>query len=169
MIFLKTSDGDYWQWCKDTMEAINYCGGGFTIDENSDWFTSCTTYETESWHTLYCETGYIPIEQGTLDSYNAWIAPNGSIWHARAHMVDAIDIVDICYGKKLKTSGVNNAADYLHKNGWVKVTSGYMWSYYCEDTLMNWKITKATYNTLLRYCNHNKLKLPKNIEVIYEL
>ena len=168
MLFLKTVDGDYWQWCQETMKAINYCGGGFTIDENSGWFMSCKVYETDSWHTLYCETGYIPIEMGDVRSFTAWLDPQGRFWYATAHACNAVDIVDIYYGLQLKTFGMNCAEDYLIEHGWLKLTKGAMWPIYVDDNEKGntWKISQATFNSLFDYCHCNDLKMPKNIEVI---
>lgn len=168
MTFLKTIDGEYWHWCQETMKAINYNGGGFTINENSDWFLNCQIVEADSWHTLFLRYHYIPIEMGDVHSFTAWLDPEGRFWHATAHACDAVDIADIYYGKQLKTFGINCAEDYLIERGWLKLTKGAMWPIYVDDNEKGdpWKISQATYNSLFDYCYHNNLKMPKNIEVI---
>lgn len=169
-VLLKPWNGDpegvWWHWDEEKMKLLNYRGGGFDIDENSDyWAHAVTLRGCDSWHDIYVAYGQNPLEADITD-FDVWISPDGKFFDGNAHRVQAEYIVPLVYGIDIEDPLFSGEAeDYLIGHGWVKATRSFMWSIYQKrDT--TWKMTQKTYDALFDYCTLHKLKMPKDIDII---
>ena len=56
-------EGVWWEWDEQNMKLRNFMGGGFDIDENSDyWAHAVTLRGCDSWHDIYEAYGQNPLE-----------------------------------------------------------------------------------------------------------
>lgn len=159
-------EGVWWEWDEQNMKLRNFMGGGFDIDENSDyWAHAVTLRGCDSWHDIYEAYGQNPLESD-VTAFDAWISPNGEFFEGNAHRVQAEYICNLVYGIDVDDPlFMGEAEDYLIGHGWIKATRSFMWSIYQQrDT--TWKMTQKTYDALFDYCTTHKLKMPKDIDII---
>lgn len=162
--FKNRSEPEYWLWDPHNMTLNNYCGGGFDIDENAEYWMTAQIYDAESWHELYITRHWNPV-QGNVSDNDVWISPEGNFFYGDAHAVAAEKIVDVVYGLKKKIFGMDCAEDYLLNHHWIKATRSLMWSIYLQDK-ETWKMTQRTYDALYDYCKLHNLPMPNNVELI---
>ena len=169
-VLLKPWNGDpegaWWQWDKENMKLLNFRGGGFDIDENSDyWAHAEIHHDCDSWHDIYAVYGQNPLESD-ITAFDAWISPEGEFFEGNAHRVQAEYICNLVYGIDVDDPLFSGEAeDYLIGHGWVKATRSFMWSIYQKrDT--TWYMTQATFNALFDYCELHNLKMPPKVEII---
>lgn len=134
---------DWYEFDIQRMRAINYNCGHFDIDENSPEYIEAKLGDFVSWHDLYLETDYDPLIGEVC--HCGWISPYGDFYPAEAHAVTAADICDILYG--LDFDDIYDASSYLHKRGWVRVTTGVLMEYYIRDGEYD-NVRKEQYFTL---------------------
>lgn len=158
-------EGSWWKWNEKKMKLINFMGGGFDIDENSDyWSTAIVDRDCTSWHDIYVKYGQNPL-LGDIHSFSVWISPEGEFYKADAHAVTARGIVSLVYGVELDPLDIDVAEDYLIERHWIKATRGLMWPIYLEH-IKKWRMTDQTFKSLLKYCEQHHLKVPKKVEII---
>ena len=158
-------EGCWWHWCVETMHLINYHGGGFEIDENSEYWATAEIREYDSWHELYKATGFNPLEADITD-FDVWISPEGKYFDGNAHAVAAEHIVPLVYGVDIEDPCfIGNAEQFLEEHHWIKATRSFMWSLYLKHKT-DWTMTPATYGALVNYCEADKRKIlpiPKGV------
>lgn len=162
-------EGCWWEWCIETRRLINYMGGGFEIDENSDYWATAQIREFESWHELYKQTGFNPLEADIHD-FDVWISPEGKYFEGNAHSVAAEYIIDLVYGIDIDDPCFTGSAEYyLEQHYWIKATRSFMWEIYLKQR-KSWEMTSKTYGALVEYCNKSdkrKLNIPKGVKIIF--
>ena len=60
MIFIKESNGSWWELNKDKMEVFSFEGGFHNISDEQ--LRSLETCECDNWHDLFVLTGWCPLE-----------------------------------------------------------------------------------------------------------
>lgn len=172
-VLLKPWNGDpqgaWWEWDIEKHKLLNYRGGGFTIDENSDyWAHAVIRHDCDSWHDLYCDTGFNPLEED-IDALDVWISPEGKFFDGNAHSVAAEYIVDLVYGIEIDDPCfIGSAEHYLDEHHWIKATRGFMWNIYLEHR-KDWTMTAKTYGALVQYCEKHNIGIPKGVKIVREI
>lgn len=172
-VYLKGWDGgesEWWRWIPERMRLVNFMGGGFDIDENSEYWANAKIYTFENWHELYKSKGFNPLKADVYD-FDVWISPEGVYFDGNAHAVAAEYIVKLVYGIDIDDPCfVGSAEYYLEQHHWIKATRSFMWEIYLKHS-NNWEMTPKTYGALVEYCNKSdkrKLGIPKGVRIIYE-
>ena len=167
-VFLKPWNGNpegvWWEWDEQNMKLRNFMGGGFDIDENSDYWINAQIKEVDSWHELYVVEHWNPLEVDVKSS-DVWISPKGEYFEGDTHAVAAHYICKLVYGLDIDIFAFDSAEDYLISHGWVKATCSLMWTIYQErDT--TWRMTQNSFDALFDYCKFHGQQMPKKIEII---
>lgn len=168
-VLLKPWNGDpqgaWWEWSTEKMKLLNFRGGGFSIDENADYWLTAEIRDFDSWSELYHSTGFNPIEED-IDALDVWISPEGKYFDGNAHSVAAESICKLVYNRDYDDDIIGDSAEYyLEQHHWIKATRGFMWKVYL-DHRKDWSMTRATYGALVNYCKHNRLNIPKGVMII---
>lgn len=154
MKFIKYKDGPHWwEWDTENMVAYNYHGGHHNINENA--LGDVIYCECESWHDLYKKTGYCALETGMLP-HTAWLSPDGKMFVATAHEVDAESICEVIYGEEQE---IWYAGDFLEERGWVRLTTSLMWEVR-EEYWLDKELTQAQLDILWDWCKAWNKKYP---------
>lgn len=159
-------DGSWWHWDREKMKLLNYRGGGFQIDENSDyWAHAVVREDCDSWHDLYTDCGFNPLEED-ISACDVWISPEGVYFDGNAHAVAAEYIVDLVYGVTIDDPCfVGSAEQYLEERHWIKATRTFMWELYLKHR-ESWTMTRKTYGALVNYCNFHNIRIPRKVNII---
>ena len=159
------SEYNWWLWNTETMMLINLNGGGFTIDENSDYWANAVIKEFDSWHHLYTVEKWNPL-LGSIHDYDVWIDPEGNYYEVESHAVDAVKIVEFIYGVTFDpVFDYEDAEEYLIEHNWFKATRSAMWKYYStSDTIWARRMTSKTKKAILNYCVENHLQIPSQLK-----
>lgn len=170
-VLLKPWNGDdngaWWQWNQSRNKLLNFRGGGFTIDENAEYWLTAEVHEFANWSDLYHATGFNPLEED-IDANDVWISPEGKYFDGDAHSVAAEWICKLVYNRDYDEDIAGDSAEfYLEKLNWIKATRGYMWSVYLKHR-KDWCMTRATYGALVNYCNNHKIPIPKGVNIIHD-
>ena len=158
MLFLKHPNRDGWWECdKERMRLYNYMGGHCDFDEKFLSESECCEYE--SWHDLYNEKHFCPLEEDKW-ARDVWISPDGKYYNGNAHEVAAGYLCDIIYGLE----DIDYGGDELESRGWCRATTSLMW----EVRFDEWqgkKLTQKQYGALLNWCEAHKKKFPNGIMI----
>jgi hypothetical protein len=100
MLFLKHPNRDGWWECdKERMRLYNYMGGHCDFDEKFLSESECCEYE--SWHDLYNEKHFCPLEEDKW-SRDVWISPFSSGPRTRGLLVHKDSPIKVCFIEKWK-------------------------------------------------------------------
>ena len=157
MIFIKESNGSWWELNKDKMEAFSFEGGFHNISDEQ--LRSSETCECDSWHDLFVLTGWCPLEVNIRWS-NVWIAPNGKFFNGDAHDNRAEDILEVIFGEE----NVDWPGDRLEEMGWIRATTSLMWEVRFEE-ICEKEVAQGTFDALWDWCQLHNKKFPSTIKI----
>ena len=159
MLFVKNSDGGWWELDKEKMTVSNFNGGFHNIAKQE--LESSETLECGGWHELYKIKRWCPLEVN-IRWRDVWVSPDGRFYNGEAHENRAEEILEIMYGEV----DVGWSGDRLEELGWVRATASLMWEVRADsDYWDNKKVSQKQYDTLWDWCKRHNKKFPQNIEI----
>ena len=159
MTFIQEHDGTWWEFDENKMTVSNYSGGFHSIA--LELAQTSETITCESWHELYLQKGYCPLEV-TVRWPEIWISPDGKYYNGEAHENRAEEILEIIYGE----NDIDWHGDRLEELGWIRAAKNLMWEVRLDSGYWNNRhLTQKQYDALWDWCEKHGKTFPNNIEI----